>query len=144
MGYSMFGPPGYGYGGRGLANYPGMGGSGLGNYPLDGSFQTPGYAPLPQMHYDALAPQLAQQQALQASQPNSMAGIGGIGTAPSGGGADALDSLIGVKQNNGWATVGGDAAKGASIGTMILPGWGTAIGAGAGAIFGGLSDIFGF
>jgi len=33
----------------------------------------------------------------------------------------------------------GGAASGAAIGTAIMPGWGTAIGAGAGALFGGLS-----
>ena len=35
------------------------------------------------------------------------------------------------------------AASGAAMGTMIMPGWGTAIGAGVGAIAGGLSGYFG-
>lgn len=34
-------------------------------------------------------------------------------------------------------------AEGAALGTAILPGWGTAIGAGAGALLGGAEDLFG-
>lgn len=36
-----------------------------------------------------------------------------------------------------------DGAQGAAIGTAILPGWGTAIGAGAGVLLGGAQDLFG-
>lgn len=39
--------------------------------------------------------------------------------------------------------VGGKAAQGAAIGTSILPGWGTAIGAVAGGLVGGVQSIFG-
>lgn len=40
-------------------------------------------------------------------------------------------------------TVGSKAATGAAIGTSILPGWGTAIGAVAGGLVGGVESIFG-
>ncbi len=42
----------------------------------------------------------------------------------------------------GWDIAGG-AAKGAKAGTMLLPGWGTAIGAGVGAITGGIRGLLG-
>jgi hypothetical protein len=66
----------------------------------------------------------------------AFAAIGAIG---------ALDSATNVKGKGNRALRG--AATGASIGTQIMPGWGTAIGAGVGALVGlfrkpGMEDVF--
>lgn len=50
-------------------------------------------------------------------------------------GAAAVWQAAGAKGNR-WKAVGGGAASGAKMGTAIMPGWGTAIGAAAGAIAG--------
>jgi hypothetical protein len=61
------------------------------------------------------------------------------------GGIAAMDSATNVKGKGNRALKG--AATGASIGTQIMPGWGTAIGAGVGALVGlfrkpGMEDVF--
>jgi hypothetical protein len=54
-------------------------------------------------------------------------------------GAVGIASALTAGGKGRGATVAGDAAKGAQIGTMIMPGWGTAIGAGVGALVGAFS-----
>lgn len=90
-------------------------------------------------------PQAPQQQAPQQQQALQQA-IGGPG----------LDDVMGsVKLRGGQgqgvkpgklgtaANIGGNALSGASMGSMIMPGVGTAIGAGLGAAYGGIKSLFG-
>lgn len=75
-------------------------------------------------YYEA---QGAPLQALQ-NYSNLLLGYGGQGNVASG-------SQSGGGPSRGMSALGG-AASGAAMGTMIMPGWGTAIGAGAGGLLG--------
>lgn len=118
MAYSMFSPPGYGYGGGGLSNYP--------------------QGPVQQQDYSALAHQLQLQQAQQQhDELNQSSGL--VGTAMSAGPGQAQQQQGGGGPSEGeqiGGAVGG--VGGTIVGSYFGGPIGGFVGGAAGKFLGGL------